>query len=180
MNSDFCNFLHKSIIFPRFFNFISKNLSGNSLEIGCGIGKTTQLIAEKYNKLKIIAIDYDKEQINIAKKNKNLRNAKFFQGDAINLKFKDSSFDYVMETNTLHHIKDYIKVIKEVYRVLKKNGIFYLMDISKYLFIWPLRLFFPPESYFSKKELIMQLEDNGFRVEKSSGSLLFFIAARKI
>ena len=180
VNSDFCIFIHKKLIFPSFFKFIDNDLKGKALEIGCGIGETTKLLAKKFNKLMITAIDYDKEQIRIANKNKNLKNAKFFQRDATNLKLKNSSFDYVMETNTLHHIKDYIKVIKEVYRVLKKNGIFYLMDISKYLFIWPLRLFFPPESYFSKKELIIQLENNGFKVEKSNGNLLFFIAARKI
>ena len=54
------------------------------------------------------------------------------------------------------------------------------MDISKYIFIWPLRIFFPPESYFTKKEFIQNLENNGFRVEKSKGNLLFYVAARKI
>jgi len=43
---------------------------------------------------------------------------------------------------------------------IKKNGIFYAMDISKYIFVWPLRIFFPAESYFTKKE--------------------FYIAARKV
>jgi ubiquinone/menaquinone biosynthesis C-methylase UbiE len=180
VNSEFCNFLHKKIIFPSFLKFIDNDLKGRALEIGCGIGETTKLFAKRFNKLIITAIDCDKEQIIIAKKNKNLKNAKFFQGDTTNLKFKNSSFDYVVETNTFHHIKDYTKAIKEVYRILKKRGNFYLMDISKYLFVWPFRLCFPPESYFSKKEFIMQLENNGFKVEKSNGNILFFIAARKI
>jgi len=180
VNSAFCNFLHKTLIFPSFFSFIDINLAGKALEIGCGIGKTTKLLAEKYSKLMITAIDYDKEQIEKARKNKKLKNVKFQYGDATKLKFKNSSFDYVIETNTFHHIKNYSKVIKEVYRMLKKNGIFYVMDISKYCFIWPLRIFFPPESRFTKKEFIENLENNGFKVDKSKGNLLFYIAARKI
>jgi len=180
VNSAFCSFFHRTLIFPSFFRFINKALAGKALEIGCGIGKTTKLLAEKYSKLMITAIDYDKEQIERAGKNNNLNNVKFQYGDATKLKFKNSSFEYAIETNTFHHIKNYSKAIKEVYRMLKKNGIFYVMDISKYCFIWPFRIFFPPESYFTKKELIQNLENNGFRVEKSKGNLLFYVAARKI
>ena len=180
VNSSFCNFFHKRIIFISFFRFINKNLAGKALEIGCGIGKTTNLLAEKYPSLIITAIDYDLGQIKIANKNKKLKNAKFQQGNAVNLKFKNSSFDYAIETNTFHHIKNYSKAIKEVYRVVKKNGTFYAMDISKYVFIWPLRMFFPPESYFTKEEFTKNLENNGFKIEGSKGSLLFYVVARKV
>lgn len=180
VNSDLCSFFHENMIFPKFFKFINRDLSGKALEIGCGIGKTTYLLAKKYSKLKIIAIDYDKEQIQKAKKNKNLRSIKFLQGDATSLKFKDSSFDYVIESTVFHHIEDYSRAINEVHRVLKKDGVFYLIDISKYFFLWPIRLLFPPESYFSKKEFINKLENNGFKAEKSRGNLLFFVAAKKL
>ncbi len=180
VNSDLCNFLHKTIIFPRFFNFINKEIKGKALEIGCGIGMTSKLITQRYKSIKLFAVDYDKEQIQKAKKNKKLRSIKFINGDATNLNFRNSSFDYVIETNTFHHIENYSTAIKEVYRVLKPDGTFYLMDLSKYLFIWPIRLVFPPESYFTKKEFISQLEKNGFKIEKSNGKLLFFIIARKI
>ena len=108
-----------------------------------------------------------------------LTNVKFLQGDGTNLKFKNSSFDYVIETNSFHHL-DFKTAIKEVYRVLKKNGSFYLMDISKYFFIWPLGLFFPAESYFTKNEFIKQLESDGFKIENTKGNLSFFIVARKV
>ena len=179
VNSDFCNFFHKKLLFRRFFRFIEKNLKGRALEIGCGIGKTTELIANQYDKLEITAIDYDKEQIKIAKRKQTI-NVKFLQEDGSNLKFKSSSFDSVIETNVFHHIKNYQAAIREVHRVLKKNCRFYLMDISKYLFIWPMYLLFPPESSFNKKEFIKSLESNGFKVKKSKGNLLFSIIARKI
>lgn len=179
VNSKLCNYLQKTFLYPKFFGFIDKEINGNVLEIGCGIGETTNLLSNKYKKSYITAIDYAIEQINIAKRNNKLKNAKFMQGDATNMAFKNSSFDYVIETDVFHHIKDYPKAIKEVHRVLKKNGYFYLIDISQYMFIWPMRIFFPPESFFTKKEFIRQLKNNGFEIEKSSGNLFFFIAAKK-
>lgn len=185
VNSIFCNFFNKGLILPTLFRFINKNLAGEALEIGCGIGETTKLLAKKYAKLMITAIDYDEEQIQRAKKNKALKNknlnrAIFQQGDATQLKFKNSSFDHAIEINTFHHIEDYSKAIKEAYRALKKNGSFYMVDFSKYAFFWPIRLFFPPESLFTKEELVKNLENTGFKIEKSSGRLLLYIIARKV
>ena len=181
VNSNFCNYFHKKLIFPSFFKFINEELKGKALEIGCGIGKTTHFLSDKYNKLKITAIDYDKKQIDIAKKNKKSNKIEFKHGDATSLTSKNNSFDYVIETNVLHHIKNYEDAIKEARRVLRKNGHFYLMDISQYFFGLPLiRFLFPPVSYITKNILIEKLKENNFGVEKSKGNLLFFIAARKI
>ena len=79
------------------------------------------------------------------------------------------------------HVKNYEDAIKETGRTLKKNGYFYLMDISQYFFGLPIfKLLFPPESYITKKECIRQLENCGFKVEKSRCRLLFFIAAKNV
>ena len=181
VNSNIFNFIYKKTVYNSFFNFIGKDIKGNLLEIGCGIGKTTHFLAEKYNKLKITAIDYDKGQIGIAKKNKKSNNIEFKQRDATSLNFKNNSFDYIIETNVFHHIKNYEDAIKEARRVLKKNGYFYLMDISQYFFGLPLiKFLFPPESYITKNILIEKLKENKFEIEKSKGRLLFFIAARKV
>lgn len=180
INSGIFNFIYKKTIYSSFLNFINQELKGKVLEIGCGIGKTTSWLAEKYGEIKIIAIDYDKEQIKIARKNK-IANVIFKQGDGTKIKFKNSAFDYVIETGVFHHIKDYKKAVKEASRVLKKNGYFYLIDVSQYFFmLWPIKLFFPPEALLTKKDFIKELEDNGFKVEKSKGRLLFFIAAKKV
>ena len=178
VNSRFWNFIYKKLLYNIFLNFVGDKLNGNLLEIGCGIGKTTSWLNKKYPKVKIIAVDYDDGQIEIAKKNQKMKNIKFVQGDATKLKLKNSYFDYVIETNVFHHISNYTEAIREVKRILKKNGSFYLMDASKY-FLWPLSLFFG-ESSFTKNEFIKSLEDNGLRVEKSSRYFFFFIAAKKV
>ena len=181
VNNGIFNLIYKKTVYSSFLNFIDRDIKGKLLEIGCGIGKTTHFLAEKCNKLKITAIDYDNKQIQIANINKKFKNIKFEQGDATALNFKKESFEYVIETNVLHHIKNYEDAIKEIRRVLKKKGYFYLMDISQYFFgLSMIRLLFPPESYITKNILIDKLENNGFKVEKSKGKWIFFISARKV
>ena len=181
VNSKLFNLIYQCTLYNSFLNFINKNIEGKILEVGCGIGKTTHFLVEKYNNVSITAIDYDKEQIDIANKNKKSIKIKFMQSDATKLKFKSSYFDYVIETNVLHHVKEYTKAIKEIKRVLKNNGYFYLMDISQYFFTLPIiKLLFPPEANINKNEVIKQLKLNEFKIEKSKGNLIFFIAARKI
>ena len=181
VNSNLFNFIYKKTIYDSFLNFIGSDVKGSLLEIGCGIGKTTHFLAGKYNKIKITAIDYDNGQIETAKKNKKFNNIEFRQGDATLLKFKNNSFDYVIETNVFHHIKNYEGAIKEARRVLKKSGYFYLMDISQYFLGLPLvRLLFPPESYITKSILLEKLKENNFKIEKSEGGLIFFILAKKV
>lgn len=46
-------------------------------------------------------------------------------GDVSKLPFEDRSFDIVTAYSVLHHLYDYIKFLKEVYRVLDCGGILY-------------------------------------------------------
>ena len=178
VNSKSWNWIYRRLIYNKFLDFVGSKLKGNILEIGCGVGKTTHFLAEKYDKIKITAVDYDKEQIKVANKNKKYKNIKFELGDATSLNFKKNSFDCVIETNVFHHIKDYQKAIREVRRVLKNNGVFYLIDVSKY-FLGPIATFFL-ESAFTRQDFINNLENNGFKIEKYGRNFFFFIAAKKV
>lgn len=60
-------------------------------------------------------------------------------------------FDFAYELNVLHHIRDYPAAIREVRRVLKPGGRFFLQDLSRHQL-------FPPESLFTRAELVWQLE----------------------
>jgi len=72
------------------------------------------------------------------KKFKSLKNLSYFPGDKMvegygkqdgveyldimNMNFKDNSFDYILCNHVLEHVSDDKKAMKEIYRVLKKDG----------------------------------------------------------
>jgi len=174
VNSIFLDLLHNYIVMPSFSRFIG-NVEGKVLEIGCGKGTTTLEIATNNPRAKITAIDYDEDQIKLAIKKSpfnKIENISFEQGDATKLRFKSSSFAYVFELNAFHHIKNYEKAMDEVYRVLKKDGKFFVMDMRVPFWIYG-------EAYFTRKKFEEKLEDKGFTVEKSKGIWWFYIKARK-
>jgi SAM-dependent methyltransferase len=53
--------------------------------------------------------------------------------DALETRFPDNTFDKVISSNMIHHIAFPIKHFKEVYRVLKPNGMYIIQDINNSL-----------------------------------------------
>tara|TARA_Y100000310_G_scaffold73929_1_gene70072 strand:+ start:440 stop:1186 length:747 start_codon:yes stop_codon:yes gene_type:complete len=95
------------------------------LEIGCGGAQCGIAMAKKG--AKVTGIDISKEQLKLAKKlaEQNKVKIKFYQGDIKSLKqIKSNSQDIVFTAFALHYVDDLNKCFKEVYRVLKKKGIF--------------------------------------------------------
>lgn len=52
-------------------------------------------------------------------------------------------------------------------------------DLSRHFFLPGLRQLFPPESLFSRAELVWQLEAAGFGVEAERGQAIIFLRARR-
>ncbi|MCK5026765.1 MAG: class I SAM-dependent methyltransferase, partial [Nanoarchaeota archaeon] len=106
------------------------------LEIGCGSGYTTLIILNSNNRTRIVAVDNESVMIEQAKEilNEFVENnrVELIEGDALEfLKKQDSdSFEVFASGFTLHNFtKNYRgKVIKEIYRVLKPEGIFVNAD----------------------------------------------------
>ena len=87
------------------------------LEIGCGDGRVTALLAGKSKTL--VAIDPDEKEINKAKSN--IKGVDFQIGSGEKAPFSNNSFDLVIFTLSLHHQNSQI-AIEEACRVLKDNG----------------------------------------------------------
>jgi len=95
------------------------------LEIGCGGGQCSVAFAKQG--AVCTGIDISKEQLkfaeNLAKKNKIKVN--FTKGDIQTLKgIKSGSFDIVFSAFALQYVPDLTKCFREVFRVLKKKGLF--------------------------------------------------------
>lgn len=120
---------------------LSKKTSGETLlDLGCGTGFVMKKAAKYFKK--IYGIDISEKMVNNIKL---LPNMKVFTGDIANLPFGNDSFDVVTSVAVLHHISDHTPVIKEVYRVLKKEGMFYTdHDIDRRfvkIFYIPLKIY---------------------------------------
>ena len=71
---------------------------------------------------RVIGIDISKERINFVKKS--YPDLEFYTMDMEKLDFAYNSFDFVYSSLALHYAKDWSKILKKVYKILKKDGIF--------------------------------------------------------
>lgn len=140
------------------------------LEIGCGQGAGAEIILKEFGAGRVIAIDYDPEQIELAKKNlcPSCRPHISFQvGDAARLSFNSNQFDAVFEYGILHHVANWKGALREIYRVLKPGGYFFYEDILTSLLENPFfETFFPhdPQARFTRKKFEQVLLQTGFNL----------------
>jgi len=89
------------------------------LDVGCGGGTLIKKIKGK----KIVGIDFSKTAVMLARKNlKSKRNAVIKRMNAEKLSLPSNSFDRIVCTEVLEHVQKPENVIREMLRVLKKDG----------------------------------------------------------
>ena len=99
----------------------------NMLDFGCGVGRNSIYLAKE--NFEVVGVDISLAALKIANKwskKERLKNIAFVQATMTNLPLSDSSLDAVISVSVIHHAvkKDITKTINEVYRVLRKNGLF--------------------------------------------------------
>lgn len=95
------------------------------LECGCGVGFSSYLLAKEG--FKVTATDISPLFISEAKKKyHNQSGLKYFVEDASNISFSDQSFDAVGSIAFIEHVTDVKKTLKEMWRILRKEGILIL------------------------------------------------------
>ncbi len=98
------------------------NLNGKAvLAIGCGDGIELNYLKKK-GADKVVGIDSSKYMV--ARSKLNAPWAEIHKMSASNLDFKVESFDFVYSDLAIHYVRDIGKVFSEVYKILKKDGIF--------------------------------------------------------
>lgn len=90
------------------------------LNLGCGDGYYNLHLAKRFKE--VIASDVNETDLAIAKQNYHQSNVVYVVASATDLPFPDNHFDYIVCADVLEHIKDHKKAIREIARVLKKNG----------------------------------------------------------
>jgi trans-aconitate 2-methyltransferase len=80
------------------------NNTSNVLELGCGIGTMTFLLAKTINKGNIEAVDISDESVNYAKKHITKSNVSFITGDVVTYKPVLKQFDFITLFDVIEHI----------------------------------------------------------------------------
>lgn len=91
------------------------------LDIASGSGYGTEIIAKVAKR--VTGVDVSEEAIEYAKQNFSSKNTNYVRGDGENIPCKDDEFEAVVSFETIEHIHNYEKFLKEVKRVLTKDGL---------------------------------------------------------
>ena len=105
------------------------------LDLGCGTGRHTRIL--KRRGAKVWGIDLSPKMLEIAKSE--IKGVDFKVGSVYKLPYKSNFFDVIVAGLVIGYFKNLDKAFKEIYRVLKKNGIFVfsltnpLLEVSIYI-----------------------------------------------
>lgn len=169
-------------------NFLPER--GRILDVGCGSGRTLQLVEDRGYDLEMHAMDINPHAINQLTTASN-----DFVGDALAIPFRDETFDAVLSIGVLHHTPAPLEGLEECIRVLKPGGslvvALYNYD-NPYRYVYrygsklpgwirdaisnPLiqdQLFSPIAHFFTPDEAISAIEDRGVEVTDWKGTGIY-------
>jgi SAM-dependent methyltransferase len=92
------------------------------LDIGCGNGAFTELLARQCAPAEIQGVDPAEAQLNYARQREGTRGTIFHQGDAMALPFEDGTFDAAVMALVIFFVPDPSKGVAEMARVTRPGG----------------------------------------------------------
>lgn len=119
------NIEDKNLKLKRLFDIIEGLNFGKILEIGTGGGHYISAIKKVCPKTETHGVDINQVAIQFAKGNSKVP-VLYTIGDALSLPYKSDSFDCLLALDVLEHMSDVPKAIREIFRVLKRNGLLHI------------------------------------------------------
>lgn len=104
---------------------------GSLLDVGCGTGFIINIARNYFDR--VVGIDITQamlDKVDLSSGNIELKLA-----DSSNMPFEDGTFDVCTAYSFLHHLPMLMPTLKEVYRCLKKGGLFYA-DLEPNYYCW--------------------------------------------
>jgi ubiquinone/menaquinone biosynthesis C-methylase UbiE len=121
--------VHEEIIFSK----VDFSNCETMIEIGSGVGAQTQILSERYPKLKIQCVDAASAQVGRAREALaplvESGRVKIDTADALHLPFEDDCFDGAFICWLLEHVQNPVEVLQETRRVLKSGGTIYCNEV---------------------------------------------------
>ena len=101
------------------------------IDCGCGPGSITVGLAEIVAPGQVTGVDIEPRQLEAARAlavGRGVRNIRFEQGSVYDLPYPDASFDAATAHFVIEHVKDPVRALRELRRVLKPGGFAAIKD----------------------------------------------------
>ena len=114
-------------VYDRLILGFVPNHCGRALEIGCGTGSFTRLLATKANQ--VAALDLSAEMIRLAQlRSINYSNITYQVGDILQIDLPESHFNCIVMIATLHHLP-LEAVLEKIKKVVVVEGVLIIHDL---------------------------------------------------
>lgn len=105
------------------------------LNVGGSTGIIDNYLAGHF--ARVTGVDIDEKAIAHARENFSAANLSFEVGDAMNLPYEDSSFDVIISSHIYEHVPDAGRMMDEIHRVLKNDGVCYFAGCNRIMWNEP-------------------------------------------
>ena len=114
-----------------FLDWLSPRPGQSWVDVGCGNGAFTELLAQRCAPVEILGVDPSEGQLTFARSHHTADVARFQQGDAMALPCEDQSFDAAVMALVLFFVPDPAQGVAEMRRVVRPGGMIcaYLWDV---------------------------------------------------
>ena len=136
--SVFYNSISSTAMFQRHYELVADDILSyctqghlHLLDIGTGPGRLLVKLHKKSPQMRLVGIDSSPAMVTKARENTaSIKSIEIREGNASNIPFPDGYFDIVVSTASIHHWKEPIKGLNEVWRVLKNGGHALIYDLA--------------------------------------------------
>lgn len=118
-------------LLEEFLVFLEAGSEMSVLDVGCGPGYLTRLIAQKAHS--VLCVDIASKMIERAREHalsEDIQNAFYEVGSAEDIPAESGRFDLVCATSVVYLVKDPVVALREMRRVLKRGGRLAMMNPS--------------------------------------------------
>lgn len=96
------------------------------LDVGCGAGRVSRLLAEAFENLRFVGLDPDEASIRTAQKGASRHNLEFVVGDAASLKGRH--FDLITACDCIHDFARPVETLRDIRALLAEKGTFFIVE----------------------------------------------------
>lgn len=124
---------YKEMLSMLFIYLPEKYAPKSILELGCGTGNLTTQISKHFPATKIFAVDISEKCIKECKQRLPKIGIEYIKADFRNLDFKENSFDLIISSISIHHLKDKEKAdfFRKLFQWQNPKGILTFCDQFK-------------------------------------------------